>query len=384
MYRLSAEQQAFVDRVRVLAEAEIRPHAERVDEQSSFPKEALAALGRAGYLGLTIAPEHGGLGQGLRVACAVLEELAQRCASTAMVSLMHLCGIACYGTATNKTADLLRAAAKGEHLSTLAFSEPGSRSHFWSPVSQVVATNRHVRLSAEKSWVTSAGVADGYVVSSRCMSATNPTDTILYLALRGDEGIDVTGPWHGLGLRGNASAPMTLRNVAFDERRALCAPGQGLEMMLTVVLPVFLLGSAAIAVGLAEAAVAATQQHLTAKRLEHLGQSLADIPTLRARLAQMRIETDRARAHLASVIDAVEQPGPMTQLLILESKAAAAETAVAVTETGMRACGGAAFSKHLGLERLFRDARAGIVMAPTTDQLHDFIGRALCGMEPFQ
>ena len=49
----------------------------------------------------------------------------------------------------------------------------------------------------------------------------------------------------------------------------------------------------------------------------------------------------------------------------------------------MRACGGAAFSKHLGLERTFRDSRAAIVMAPTTDHLHEFLGRLLCGMEMF-
>jgi alkylation response protein AidB-like acyl-CoA dehydrogenase len=47
----------------------------------------------------------------------------------------------------------------------------------------------------------------------------------------------------------------------------------------------------------------------------------------------------------------------------------------------MRTCGGAAFGGTLGIERLFRDARAPVVMAPTTDQAYDFIGRALCGLE---
>jgi alkylation response protein AidB-like acyl-CoA dehydrogenase len=70
-------------------------------------------------------------------------------------------------------------------------------------------------------------------------------------------------------------------------------------------------------------------------------------------------------------------------LLVLEAKAAASETAIQVTDIGMRACGGAAFSKQLGLERQFRDARAPAVMAPTTDNAYDFIGRALCGMELF-
>jgi alkylation response protein AidB-like acyl-CoA dehydrogenase len=68
---------------------------------------------------------------------------------------------------------------------------------------------------------------------------------------------------------------------------------------------------------------------------------------------------------------------------VLEAKAAATEAAVAVTDGAMRTCGGAAFGGAHGIERLFRDARAPIVMAPTTDQAYEFIGRALCGMEVF-
>ena len=49
----------------------------------------------------------------------------------------------------------------------------------------------------------------------------------------------------------------------------------------------------------------------------------------------------------------------------------------------MRACGGAAYSRRVGLDRQFRDARAAIVMAPTTDHTYEFIGRALCGMDLF-
>ena len=138
-----------------------------------------------------------------------------------------------------------------------------------------------------------------------------------------------------------------------------------------------------MAVGIAEAAVQATVEHVTHARLEHLNSSLAELPTLRAQIARMRIETDRARAHLGAVLDAIETPGPATQLLVLEAKAAATEAAVAVTDMAMRTCGGAAFGGAHGIERLFRDARAPIVMAPTSDQAYDFIGRALCGMEVF-
>jgi alkylation response protein AidB-like acyl-CoA dehydrogenase len=300
-----------------------------------------------------------------------------------MVYKMHLCGVATYAAAGAAMARFLRAAAEGKHLSTLAWSETGSRSQFWAPVSRARRNGKGVTLHAEKSFVTSAGEADGYVVSTQWADAKSPAESMLYLVLKEDAGIRPRERWNGIGMRGNASSPMSFEGVALEEGRALSPEGKGMEVMLGVVLPVFMLGNAAISVGICEAAVQATQAHLVSTRFEHTGTRLSDLPNQRARLAEMRIETDRARAHLESVIDAVETPGPATQLLVLESKSAAAEAAVKVTEIGMRACGGAAFGRRVGLERHFRDARAAVVMAPTTDHVQEFIGRALCGMELF-
>jgi len=385
VYRLSEEQQQIVTVATSVAERHIGPNAAQVDRNGTFPAQSIASLGREGLLGLTIPAALGGRGQGLRTMAATLDVVAQRCSSTAMVYLMHLCGVACYAAVPHKTEKILRDAAAGQHLATLAFSEKGSRSHFWAPVSRAGGAqgNGAIALNATKSFVTSAGHADGYVVSTLAAGATTPVESSMYLVLRDDDGVSVSGQWSGLGMRGNASAPMTLQNVRVGSERALTADGKGLDMMLGVVLPAFQVGSAAVALGIAEAAVQATIAHLTHARLEHMNTSLADLPTLRARLAQMRVETDRARAHLGSVLDSLETPGPATQLLVLEAKAAATEAAVTVTDLAMRACGGAAFAGAHGLDRLFRDARAQIVMAPTTDQAYDFIGRALCGMEVF-
>ena len=67
----------------------------------------------------------------------------------------------------------------------------------------------------------------------------------------------------------------------------------------------------------------------------------------------------------------------------LEVKAGAGDAALEVTDLAMRVCGGSAFRKEVGVERHFRDARAATVMAPTTDALYDFIGRAVCGLPVF-
>lgn len=383
MYNLSAEQTALVEKARQIAAESIAPYAKEVDEQSRFPREAIDALAKGGFLGLTIPTAYGGLGQGLRVAAAVLDEIAQVDASTAMVYLMHLSGSACYVAFPAPFENILQEIATGRHLTTLAWSERGSRSHFWAPVSQAVENDGELSLSATKSWVTSAGEADSYIVSTRTAGGTAPTDTMLYAVYKDDPGFAVNGAWNSLGMRGNGSAPMVLENTTIPADRAVCAPSDGFRTMLEVVLPWFNLGNSAVSVGISEAAVGATIAHLTGAGMQHLNNKLADFPTLRARLAQMRIETDRARAHLVAVIGSVEQPGPATTLYVLESKAAAGESAIKVTDLGMQACGGAAFSKHLTIERNFRDARAASVMAPTTDVLWDFIGRALCGIDLF-
>jgi alkylation response protein AidB-like acyl-CoA dehydrogenase len=139
-----------------------------------------------------------------------------------------------------------------------------------------------------------------------------------------------------------------------------------------------------VALGLCRAAVAATAAHLKAARFEHLGQSLGEaLPTLRALLATMQIETDGLAARLDDLVDHLEQPRETTMLRVLESKAAAGEVAISVTSQALRACGGAAFSKHTGIERLFRDAHAGAVMAPTVDVLRDFIAKAVLGIPLF-
>jgi alkylation response protein AidB-like acyl-CoA dehydrogenase len=76
-------------------------------------------------------------------------------------------------------------------------------------------------------------------------------------------------------------------------------------------------------------------------------------------------------------------PNDATMLKVLEVKAAAGESATEVLDIAMRVCGGAAFRKEVGVERLFRDARAATVMAPTTDVLYDFIGKAVTNMPLF-
>jgi len=283
--------------------------------------------------------------------------------------------IASSKTLGNRAA-VLRDMAAGKHLSTLALSEKGSRSLFWIPVSKLNGDTT----SAQKSWVTSAGNADSYVADAGIPNAKSPLESVIYLVERKAPGVKVVAPFQGLGLRGNDSASVAFDNVKVPKEALLCAAGEGIGVMLQVILPWFAIGSAAVAHGICRAAVGATIGHLSGAGFEFNGSKLRDLPNLRARLAQMMVRTEQSRALLGYTIGLMEKPIDATPLYVLQSRLAAIQAAVDVTDLAMKTCGGAAFSSHLPIERLFRDARAGWVMAPTVDHLEDLVGKALTGL----
>ncbi|HXG89056.1 MAG TPA: acyl-CoA dehydrogenase family protein [Vicinamibacterales bacterium] len=378
---------APVQAARDIATRVLAPAASANDKAGTFSTDAVRALGDAGLLGLMLPADVGGRASSPADFAAVTAALAEADPSVAMVYVMHVVGAAAVAAAPPNPR--LRAAladmAAGRHLSTLAFSEAGSRSHFWAPVSRAVSANgQGVRISAQKSFVTGAGHAQSYVVSTLAPDASSPTDSTLYLVPHDTPGLSIAGAWDGMGLRANASAPMVLDECAVPPELQLTADRGGFATMLEVVLPLFNLGSAAVALGICRAAVAATAAHLRTARFEHLGATLGEaLPTLRAQLASMQIATDALGALIDDGVRRMTTPDDLTMLRVLEMKAAGGETAITVTSSAMRVCGGAAFARHTGIERLFRDAHAGAVMAPTADVLREFIGKAVLGLPLF-
>ncbi len=376
---VSAQAQTYLDDLEKIAVEVIRPAAAEIDQTGAFPRAAMDALSEGGLLGLISSQEVGGRGQGLRAAALTIERVAQECASTAMVLCMHYAGTAVIEA--HGPLEVRKAIAAEEHITTLAFSERGSRSHFWAPVSSATGHNGTVNLDAAKSWVTSAGQADSYVWSSRPLEAEGAST--LWLVPADAVGLSIAGPFDGLGLRGNASSPITAKKVAVERSAMLGPDGSGFDIMMSIVLPYFQIMNAAFSIGTMQAATRKAAQHVSGAKLEHLASSLSDLPTIRAYIARMRIKTDMVHTLLLDALDAVESGREDTMLRVLEVKAAAGETSTEVTDLAMRVCGGAAFRKDVGVERNFRDARAATVMAPTTDVLYDFIGKLECGMPLF-
>lgn len=362
----------------------VRDNAASVDAGADFPKTSIEVMRSTGLLGLTLSPDVGGLGASPEQYAAAMAAVAEACGSTAMVYLMHLSAANVLAAAPpTGHPDVLGDLASGAQLGTLAFSEQGSRSHFWAPVSRLTEVDGIRRLVAKKSWVTSANWADVVVASVGSVGAAAPTDCELYLVDgRARDGFAVTARFDGLGLRGNDSAPIDLSVTVGDGDRLGDASG-GFDLLMQVVLPWFAVGNAAVSVGLARAALNAAVAHVSESRFAHLDSSVADLPTVRAYIAKAWTDLAAHEALLQSTARRMAAPDDGTVLAVLATKAGCNEMALSVTETALRVAGGAAFSRHVGIDRPYRDARAGFVMAPTSDALYEFAGRALCGMDLF-
>ena len=357
----------------------IQPLAANIDEEGRFPQENIQAMRKLGLLSLLSAKTVGGQGQGLRAGVAVAERIARDCPSTAMVVIMHY--ISTTVIQKHGPEAMRKAIAQDGKLATLAFSEFGSRSHFWLPVSTATKTSDGIRLNAAKQLITSAGACDIYVWSSRPASAEGLST--IWAVPADARGLTIPRPYVGLGLRGNCSPPITAKDVLIPESNRLGDDGKGFDVMMGVVLPYFSLQNCAVSVGMMGGALARAVSHVTTSKYSYDGSKIADLPQVRGHIAKMQLKIDMVRSLLLDAIEAVERGREDATLRVLESKLAGAETSLEVHDLAMRVCGGAAFRKDVGVERFFRDSRAAGVMAPVSDALYEFIGKAVCGMPVF-
>src|SRR4051812_5222624 len=151
--------------VRRLVDEVIRPNAERIDRTGEFPRENLRALARGGWNSILFPASLGGLGLGHPEFAIVAEEIGRACASTALVYVMHIGAaqtVALYGDDDQKRRFV--GAARDGLVGTYSTSEKASGGHWWFNFSQSRRDGDDYLVSADKSFTTSSGQADYYVL----------------------------------------------------------------------------------------------------------------------------------------------------------------------------------------------------------------------------
>lgn len=354
--------------------------AEREDRDASWPAPAMEAMAAAGLMGLHVPRDLGGHGEGLTALVAISETLARESGSTALCYAMHCVGTAVIAAkATDHHVETyLRPIARGEHVTTLALSEPGSGSEFWISETRLDAVDGGYEVTGTKSFITNGGHADSYVVSTVATEAGKGEGIFsCVLVDEGTPGLEWQDSWRGLGMRANSSRSVRLDQVRIPGENLLGEEGDQLWYIFEVVAPYFLMAMAGTYLGIGAASLEIATAHLGSRRHTHTGELLGANPVLAHRLGELWVELERTRHIIYAAAAQGDAGDPGALKTVLASKVAASLTAVRIANEAMTLAGGAAYRENSKLARMLRDARASHVMAPTTEVLLTWVGRAL-------
>lgn len=360
----------------------ILPEAEAVDRDAAWPEQAFRALRDAGLMSLQVPKRLGGHGQGLLALATITEVIGKACPSAAMCFGMHCVGTAVIAAKATKDQEerYLRPIGEGKHITTLSLSEAGTGSQFFIPETGLTRDGDVFIVEGGKQFVTNGGHADSYVMSTRASAETPAGEFSCLIVDGGSAGMEWGKPWHGVGMRGNSSRNVRLNRVRVPRRNLLGQEGEQTWYVFEVVTPYFLTAMAGTYLGIAQAALDATIQHLRRRRYSHSAESLSQIQMVQHRVGELWAAVEKTRLLLHQAGHLGDLGSPEAIMSILMCKADAGDTAVRVTNEAMTLCGGAAYSENSALARMMRDARASHVMAPTTDLLKEWAGRTALGV----
>lgn len=371
-------------RLRGLAEevtrAAIAPRAAEVDREKLWPEPSFRALADAGLMGLHVPTELGGSGEGLSALAALTEVIGTACGTSAICFGMHCVGtavIAAKPTDEQKEA-YLRPIAAGQHITTLALSEPGSGANFYLPSTETALAGDSYMLRGRKHFVTNGRHADSYVVSTLAASRTEGEFNCVIVDAE-TPGMRWSGEWNGMGMRGNSAVTMELEDARVPHRNLLGQEGDQIWYVFEVVAPFFLVAMAGTYLGLAQAALDYATTHVKTRIHGHTRDPIASFVTVQHRLGFLWSRLESARQLLYSAAALGDAGSPSALVALLSSKAEISDAAVTVVNEAMTLSGGLGYRDEGLLDRLMRDIRASHVMAPTTDMLRIWAGRALLG-----
>lgn len=361
------------------AREHIAPYAEQIDQEKTFQTKAFQAIGAAGYFQLLIPEALGGQGGSIADHEEVCRAFAEACPTAGLCYMMHNTALMC--VLANGSDSLIQEVTQdiitNQHFMALAYSESGTGTHFYKPELEVTDQGDSETFTGRKSMVTSAGHAHYYLI----LTPSATTEGINNWVVPADTaGITFkTEYWNGMGMRGNVSCPMIFDHVTLAKKYRIGVDGSGLNQVFTVVAPYFVLGLAAVYTGLSKSLLDLATEHVTTREYPD-GQKLRDIETVQIHMAKLYgmlrsstlQTTDAAQAAVAGQEDALAR--------ILSARITASENAMAMGQIAMRIGGGRVYNKYLGIERLFRDAYASQVMAPSVDVLTIWLGKAITGL----
>jgi acyl-CoA dehydrogenase family protein 9 len=378
--------ETIANMVREWAADAIDPEA--IDREKRIPEAVLDGLRALGLFGLTIPEAHGGAGMGQRTYAAVMEALAQRCASTVTVLGGHLGlgskAVVLYGTDAQK-ARWLPELASGERIAAFALTEAGAGSD--AAAQRATADelpDGSWKLNGRKIWITNGGFAGFFTVFARTVDPAHPDAPSMqrpisaFLVPRDAPGVTVGVPEDKMGLRGSSTTDVGLADVVLPADALIGPRGGGFKVALNV-LNSGRHGLAACCIGQAKLARDLAVDH--AREREQFGRPIAAFGMIKEMLAGMDADIYAMEAGTALTAGLIEDRRGETMLEAACCKLFATERLWAICNDALQVSGGTGFMREYPYERILRDARINLIFEGTNQVLRMML--SLQGLRPY-
>ena len=378
---LSEDLQDLASLTRDVAESKISPLIREPEESATFNPEIQQILGAAGFFGLVVPEEYGGIHSDIGHQCIVLEEIARVYPSACTYLTAHWLAtklIALHATGENEAGwvrPLLEAAAAGHMLGAIAVTEPDHGSDLASITTKARNDGESWIINGTKRFITNGGYADFYTVLAR---TGGPGSRGLSLFAVEADRLGVTAArWEKkMGLHGSATAEMQFDDVRVPADHLIGEPDRGFTYLMRG-FDEGRLGVAAMSLGLSQGALDAATRY--ARERKQFGKEIASYQGVQFLVADMAIGVYTSRAMVYDAMRAFTQQDPDASRLAAIAKTYASDVAMNVTSSGVQVHGGAGYVSDFPVEMLMRDAKINQIYEGTNQILRMVIARTYFG-----
>ncbi len=344
------------DAARELAEREIKPRAQTIDETREFPWENVRRLGEMGFMGMCVDPDNGGAGLDFLSYILALEEICAACATTGVIMSVQnslVCGpIERFGTPEQKQ-QYLPDLARGKKIGAYCLTEPQAGSDAANQRTSAVAKDGGFVLNGVKMFVTNGGAADVLVVYTRTDPTAKSRGITAFLVDTATPGVDRSHREKTMGIRGSSTMEIVFKDALVPAGNLLGELNRGYSIALST-LEGGRIGIAAQAIGIARNALSEALKY--AREREQFGRPIAEFQSIQWMLADMATEVNAAQllTYRAAVLrDRGERCAKEASI----AKLYASEVAVRSADRAVQVHGGYGYIQDFPVERLYRDAK---------------------------
>ena len=335
---------------------EIQPHFMQWDEQQTFPRDTLQALGGLGLMGVLVPEQYGGAALGYPEYVTVISSLSAICGSIGLSVAAHnsLCTghILQFGSEAQKQKYLPRLAT-GEWIGAWGLTEAGTGSDAANMTCTAKKEDGKWVLNGTKNWITHGKTGDLAVVIARTGEKGDRHGMSAFIVERGTAGFRGGKKENKLGMRASETAEMIFEDCVLPEDSMIGQEGEGFIQSLRV-LDGGRISIASLGLGIAEGAYQAAVRY--AKERQQFGKPIAHFQGIAFKLADMATEIEAA-AQLTYRAAALKQRGEKVTQASAMAKYYSSEAAVRVATEAVQIFGGYGYTKDYPVEKFYRDAK---------------------------